>query len=51
MKPDARTGDVFLETKCRGPDGVVFDCSEQPWVGAAPAGVAEVKVKETEPAE
>jgi hypothetical protein len=30
---------------------VVFDLSEHPWVGSAPAGVAEVKVKETEPAQ
>lgn len=51
MKPDASMGDVFFETKFRGPDGVVFDCSEHPWVGAAPEGVADVKVKETEPAE
>jgi catechol 2,3-dioxygenase-like lactoylglutathione lyase family enzyme len=51
MKPDAGMGDVFFETKFRGPDGVVFDCSEHPWVGAAPEGVADVTVKETEPAE
>ena len=25
-----------FETKFRGPDGVVFDVSEQPWVGCAP---------------
>jgi catechol 2,3-dioxygenase-like lactoylglutathione lyase family enzyme len=56
MKPEAGMGNVFFETKFRGPDGVVFDCSEHPWVGAAPAGVAdvklpEVKARETEPAE
>jgi hypothetical protein len=56
MKPEPGMGNVFFETKFRGPDGVVFDCSEHPWVGAAPAGVAEaklptVKAKETEPAE
>ncbi|MGH7035481.1 MAG: VOC family protein [Stellaceae bacterium] len=51
MKPDPGMGDVFFETKFRGPDGVVFDCSEHPWAGAAPEGVAEVKVRETEPAE
>jgi len=51
MKPDASMGGVFFETKFRGPDGVVFDCSEHAWVGAAPEGVAEVQVKETEPAE
>ena len=51
MKPDASMADVFFETKFRGPDGVVFDCSEHPWAGAAPADVGEVKIKETEPAE
>ena len=51
MKPDPNMGGVFFETKFRGPDGVVFDCSEHPWVGAAPEGVAEVKIKQTEPAE
>ena len=56
MKPEPGMGNVFFETKFRGPDGVVFDCSEHPWVGAAPAGAAEAKLpvmkaKETEPAE
>ena len=61
MKQDPDMAGSFFETKFRGPDGVVFDISEHPWVGAAPAGVAEVKlpetkapearVKETEPAE
>jgi catechol 2,3-dioxygenase-like lactoylglutathione lyase family enzyme len=56
MKPDPNTPGSYYETKFRGPDGVVFDLSEHPWVGAAPAGVAEVtlperKVKATEPAE
>ena len=51
MKQDPDTAGSYYETKFRGPDGVVFDLSEHPWVGSAPAGVAEVKVKETEPAE
>jgi catechol 2,3-dioxygenase-like lactoylglutathione lyase family enzyme len=51
MRPDPSMTGVFFETKFRGPDGVVFDCSEHPWDGAAPEGVAEVKVKVTEPAE
>jgi catechol 2,3-dioxygenase-like lactoylglutathione lyase family enzyme len=53
MRPDPSMGGVFFETKFRGPDGVVFDCSEHPWVGAAPEHAAEVsqKDKETEPAE
>ena len=55
MKPDAHTANSYFETKFRGPDGVVFDLADHPWVGAAPAGVAEVmaperKVKATEPA-
>jgi len=51
MKQDPNAKSSFFETKFRGPDGVVFDVSEHPWVGAAPAGVAEVPLKETEPAE
>ena len=51
MKPEPGMGDVFFETKFRGPDGTVFDVSEHPWVGAAPQDVGEVKLKETEPAE
>lgn len=51
MKQDANTANAFYETKFRGPDGVVFDVSEHPWVGAAPAGAAEAEIKETEPAE
>ncbi len=51
MKQDTNTANAFYETKFRGPDGVVFDISEHPWVGAAPEGVAEVELKETEPAE
>jgi catechol 2,3-dioxygenase-like lactoylglutathione lyase family enzyme len=51
LKVDGNTRNAFFETKFRGPDGVVFDISEHPWAGAAPAGVAEVEVKETEPAE
>jgi lactoylglutathione lyase len=51
MKQDPNTANSYYETKFRGPDGVVFDVADKPWVGAAPAGVAEVKVKETEPAE
>jgi catechol 2,3-dioxygenase-like lactoylglutathione lyase family enzyme len=51
MKMDSATTNSFYETKFRGPDGVVFDVSEHPWVGAAPANAGEVEVKETEPAE
>ena len=51
MKMDSATANSFYETKFRGPDGVVFDVSEHPWIGAAPANVGEVEVKETEPAE
>jgi hypothetical protein len=56
MKPDPHTANSYFETKFRGPDGVVFDLSDHPWVGAAPAGVAEVtvperKTKVSEPAE
>ncbi len=51
MKAEAGMGDVFFETKFRGPDGVVFDLSDHPWVGAAPENVGEVKVEATEPAE
>src|SRR3984893_5292765 len=46
MRPDPSMADVFFETKFRGPDGVVFDCSEHPWVGAAPQDQAEVEVAE-----
>ena len=31
--PDPPTG--FFEVKHRGPDGVVFDISEKPWIGSA----------------
>ena len=51
MKADGNTANSFFETKFRGPDGVIFDVSEHPWVGAAPEHVGEVEVKETEPAE
>jgi catechol 2,3-dioxygenase-like lactoylglutathione lyase family enzyme len=51
MKADGNTANAFYETKFRGPDGVVFDVSEHPWVGAAPEDAGEVEVKETEPAE
>ena len=51
MKADGNTANSFFETKFRGPDGVIFDVSEHPWVGAAPEQVGEVEVKETEPAE
>jgi len=53
MKQDTAAKNSFFETKFRGPDGVVFDVSEHPWVGAAPAGVADVPLKEkvSEPAE
>ena len=53
MKAEPGMGDVFFETKFRGPDGVVFDCSEHPWAGAAPEHTDEVgqKQKQTEPAE
>ena len=50
MRPDPSMGGVFFETKFRGPDGVVFDCSEHPWVGAAPEGKAEIETKEFAPA-
>ena len=55
MKQDPTAKNSFFETKFRGPDGVVFDLADHPWVGAAPAGVADVtvperKVKATEPA-
>ena len=46
MKADAHTANSYYETKFRGPDGTVFDLSDHPWVGAAPADVAEVAVTE-----
>ena len=51
MKQDPNAKMSFFETKFRGPDGVVFDVSEHPWVGAAPENVEEVKLKVAEPAE
>lgn len=53
MKQDTGASAQFFETKFRGPDGVVFDVSEHPWVGAAPADVGEIELKtlETAPAE
>ena len=51
MKQDPNTANAFYETKFRGPDGVVFDVSEHPWIGAAPEHAAEAEIKETEPAE
>src|SRR5689334_16936217 len=35
MKRDEAHGNAFFETKFRGPDGVVFDISDHPWVGSA----------------
>ena len=53
MKQEAGATAQFFETKFRGPDGVVFDVSEHPWVGAAPAdrGEVELPVKQAVPAE
>ena|SRR5579871_658699 len=34
--PASADGAPNYETKFRGPDGVVFDVSEHPWIGAAP---------------
>lgn len=51
MKQDPNAKASFFETKFRGPDGVVFDVSEHPWVGSAPADQADVKLKVKEPAE
>jgi methylmalonyl-CoA/ethylmalonyl-CoA epimerase len=34
--PPSSDGAPNYETKFRGPDGVVFDVSEHPWLGAAP---------------
>lgn len=48
MKPDPAMPGSYFETKFRGPDGVVFDLSEHPWVGAAPADRAEVPVEKVE---
>ena len=36
-KPDG--SDSFFEVKFRGPDGVVFDVAEHPWLGSAPESV------------
>ncbi|MBV9119822.1 MAG: VOC family protein [Chloroflexi bacterium] len=33
--PEHPAAGEFFEVKFRGPDGVVFDISEHPWVGAA----------------
>jgi len=51
MKQDPSQANSFYETKFRGPDGTVFDISEHPWVGAAPADLGEIELKVTEPAE
>jgi catechol 2,3-dioxygenase-like lactoylglutathione lyase family enzyme len=51
MKQDPSAKASFFETKFRGPDGVVFDVSEHPWLGAAKEGEAEAKLPETVPAE
>ena len=51
MKPDPAMPGSYFETKFRGPDGVVFDLSEHPWVGSAPLERAAAKIKETEPTE
>jgi catechol 2,3-dioxygenase-like lactoylglutathione lyase family enzyme len=56
LKPEPNTANSYFEIKYRGPDGVVFDITDHPWVGAAPIGVGEVEVverkraRETEPA-
>jgi catechol 2,3-dioxygenase-like lactoylglutathione lyase family enzyme len=46
MKADPHTANSYYETKFKGPDGTVFDLADHPWVGAAPAGVAEVTLPE-----
>ena len=46
MKADPSNAGSYFETKFKGPDGTVFDLADHPWVGAAPAGVAEVSVPE-----
>jgi catechol 2,3-dioxygenase-like lactoylglutathione lyase family enzyme len=51
MKQDPNAAGDFYETKFRGPDGVVFDVSEHPWVGAAPADVGEIELTELVAAE
>jgi catechol 2,3-dioxygenase-like lactoylglutathione lyase family enzyme len=51
MKQDPSQTNSFYETKFRGPDGTVFDISEHPWIGAAPADVGEVELKAAAPAE
>jgi len=52
MKQEPEAKASFYETKFRAPDGVVLDVSEHPWIGAAPAGLAEVALpKVKEPAE
>jgi hypothetical protein len=45
MKQDPGDKAEFFETKFRGPDDVVFDVSEHPWVGAAPQDQGEVDLK------
>jgi catechol 2,3-dioxygenase-like lactoylglutathione lyase family enzyme len=45
MKQDPGAKAEFFETKFRGPDDVVFDVSEHPWVGAAPQDQGEVDLK------
>src|SRR5579864_4395656 len=50
MKQDPSQRNSFFETKFRGPDGVVFDVSEHPWVGAAKEGDAEAKLPEPQAA-
>ncbi|HZT06319.1 MAG TPA: VOC family protein [Chloroflexota bacterium] len=35
MSPRPTAGTQFFEVKHRGPDGVVIDTSEHPWLGAA----------------
>jgi catechol 2,3-dioxygenase-like lactoylglutathione lyase family enzyme len=48
MKVDSAMPGSYFETKFRGPDGVVFDVSEHPWVGSAPSGDAEATIEEIE---
>jgi len=51
MKQEPSAKMSFFETKFRGPDGVVFDVSEHPWLGAAKEGEAEAKLPQAVPAE
>ncbi len=41
-RPEAG-GSANFEVKFHGPEGVVFDIADHPWVGSAPAGVETAK--------